>query len=395
MSAIRVLYSFPHRLGAMRICHTAWQQVEQASLAGAKMTVLCTSVARPVNYRCRVKTTLSLWRVRVPVRLVGRERCLAFHDRLTARWLSKNHQEIDIVHAWPGAAMKTIAEAKKHGIPCVLERPNAHTAYAFEAAAEEAERCGIGFPKGHDHAFDGERLKKELSEYSACDFLLCPSEFVVRTFLERNTSEAKILRHRYGFDPERFFPSDQSVGSSGSPKMTAIFVGVCEPRKGLHYILEAWHTSGVRKDCQLLICGKFVPGYAEKLQLMLDHPSIKLMGHRDDIPEQMRQADVFLLSSVEEGSALVTYEAIGSGCVLLVSDATGAPVIDGETALIHPMRNVSRLAGHLAEMRNDTARRKAIRARSIGQSKNLTWLMAGNVTVDAYRSAIETVRGLS
>lgn len=289
----------------------------------------------------------------------------------------------------------TIAEAESHGIPSVLERPNAHTGYAFEAAAEEAERCGIELPQGHDHAFDLNRLEHELCEYSACDFLLCPSDFVARTFLERNTPESKILRHQYGFDPKRFFPGQQNPEGTNTPRMTAIYAGVCEPRKGLHYILEAWHASGVGKDCELLICGRFVPGYAEELRALLDHPSIKILGHRNDLPEQMRKADVFLLSSVEEGSALVTYEAMGSGCVLLVSDATGAPCVDGETALIHPMRDVSCLSRHLAEMRENTVRRHEIRARSIELSKNLTWQNAGKVMLDGYRTAIEAVRGQS
>lgn len=32
---IRVLYSFPHKLGADRICYTAWQQVRGLAVAGA------------------------------------------------------------------------------------------------------------------------------------------------------------------------------------------------------------------------------------------------------------------------------------------------------------------------------------------------------------------------
>ena len=57
---------------------------------------------------------------------------------------------------------------------------------------------------------------------------------------------------------------------------------------------------------------------------MLAHPSVRVLGQRNDVPELMRQSDIFVLPSIEEGSALVTSEARGSGCVLLVSDAAGA-----------------------------------------------------------------------
>ena len=36
---IRVLYSFPHKLGADRICYTAWQQVNGLAAAGADVLV--------------------------------------------------------------------------------------------------------------------------------------------------------------------------------------------------------------------------------------------------------------------------------------------------------------------------------------------------------------------
>jgi glycosyltransferase involved in cell wall biosynthesis len=389
MAKPKILYSFPHRLGAQRICLTAWQQVENIAKAGAQVTAICGSVARPVNDACRVITTLSMRDIRVPTKWLGRERVLAIHDWQTARWLRRHHREIDLVHAWPGAAIRTIRVASEFGIPCLLERPNTHTEYAFQAADEEAKRCGISLPQGHDHSYDEMRLRQEMAEYAECDFLLCPSDFVERTFLERGISKSKILRHRYGYDPDRFSPGQADRGKADSPGMTAIYAGVCEPRKGLHYILEAWHASGVRDDCKLLICGEFVPGYAESLRELLDHPSIEVLGHRSDLPDQMRKADVFLLSSVEEGSALVTYEALASGCVLLVSDATGAPCADGESGLVHPMRDVACLAAHLAGIRRDRAHREILRTRGIELARDLTWEKSGDVLVDAYRSAIE------
>jgi glycosyltransferase involved in cell wall biosynthesis len=229
-----------------------------------------------------------------------------------------------VVHCWPGAALRTIAVAKRHGIPCLAERPNAHTEYAYQAAEEESRRCGIELPEHHDHAFDRRALEHEMKEYASCDFLLCPSEFVGRTFLERGTPESRILYHQYGFEGGRFTVTPPPAGTPSGDGITMLYAGVCEPRKGLHYALEAWLGSDLCHNGRFLICGSFVPGYREKLEAMMAHPSVTYLGHRSDLPEIMRGADVFVLSSVEEGSALVTYEARGSGCVLLVSDASGA-----------------------------------------------------------------------
>jgi glycosyltransferase involved in cell wall biosynthesis len=46
---------------------------------------------------------------------------------------------------------------------------------------------------------------------------------------------------------------------------------------------------------------------------MLSHPSVQVLGHRKDIPELMQQSDVLVLPSIEEGSALVTSEAVVVG----------------------------------------------------------------------------------
>ena len=52
---------------------------------------------------------------------------------------------------------------------------------------------------------------------------------------------------------------------------------------------------------------------------MLAHPSVKILGHRNDVPELVRQSDILVLPSIEEGFGLVCTEAMGSGCVPLVS----------------------------------------------------------------------------
>ena len=44
---------------------------------------------------------------------------------------------------------------------------------------------------------------------------------------------------------------------------------------------------------------------------MLAHPSVKVLGHRNDVPELMRKSDILVLPSIEEGFGLVIAEADG------------------------------------------------------------------------------------
>ena len=319
---IRVLYSFPHRLGAARICHTAWQQVSGLLAAGASVLVFPGSLYRDLPSGAIIKPTLARGKLRIPYRLLGTERACSLHDHIVSRRLESLADQIDIVHAWPLGSLRTLRTAARLGIPTVLERPNAHTRFAYEVVRRECERIGVALPPNHEHAYKPSVLEKEEAEYEAAFRLLCPSDFVAKTFVDQGFSPEKLVRDQYGYDELVYHPGDQSDRAQVGLRL--LFVGGCAPRKGLHYALQAWLQSPASQKGKFLIAGAFVPGYAEKLADMLAHPSIEVLGHRSDIPELMRNSDLLVLPSIEEGSALVTSEARASGCVLLVSEAAGA-----------------------------------------------------------------------
>lgn len=86
---VRVLYSFPHKLGADRICTTAWQQVDGLAVAGADILVCPGAVSRPLPPGIRVRSTLARGRVRIPYKVLGRMRAFALHDYIVSRRLEK------------------------------------------------------------------------------------------------------------------------------------------------------------------------------------------------------------------------------------------------------------------------------------------------------------------
>jgi glycosyltransferase involved in cell wall biosynthesis len=384
--AIRVLYSFPHKLGADRICYTAWQQVNGLAAAGAEVTVFPGVLHRPVPAGVKVHPTLALGKLRIPYKLLGMMRACVLHDYIVSKRIEKLAGQIDLIHTWPLGARRTLQTAKRLGIPTVLERPNAHTRFAYEVVQKECERIGVPLPPGHEHEYNADILAREEEEYRLTDYLLCPSDFVVKTFVDQGFAREKLVRHIYGFDEKRFFhdpaPRDPKRG------LTMISVGVCAVRKGLHFALEAWLKSPASQNGTFLIAGGFIPAYQEKLKPLLSHPSVKVLGHRTDVPELMRQSDILVLSSIEEGSALVTSEARGSGCVLLVSEATGASCQHGINALVHPVGNVETLAQQITLLNQDHELLNKLRTASLGTVNEMTWISAGLKLAEVYRNAI-------
>ena len=384
---IRVLYSFPLKLGAARVCTTAWHQVDGLAAAGAEVTAFPAAISRNLPASVKVRPTLARGKYRLPNRLVGRTLYASLHDWTVARRLAKMAGQIDVVHTWPLGAMRTLKTAARLGIPTFLERPNAHTKFAYEVVQEECQRLGITMPPGHEHAYNKKFLRHEEAEYALADHLLCPSDFVARTFLDRGFPAQKLARHQYGFDNQLFFAGQQKAEPGRG--LTMIFVGGCAPRKGLHYALDAWLKSSAHEKGTFLIAGEFIPGYAEKLSTQLAHPSVKRLGHRSDVPELMRQSDVFVLPTIEEGSALVTLEARGSGCVLLVSDAAGAVCQHGQNALVHAARDVATLTEQLTRLDRDRVLLQRLRAASLATAQEITWAAAGRKLLSVYRSILQ------
>jgi glycosyltransferase involved in cell wall biosynthesis len=267
-----------------------------------------------------------------------------------------------------------------------LERPNAHTRFAYEVVQQECQRLGITMPPGHEHEFNELNLRLEEAEYAEATGLLCPSDFVTRTFRERGFAPKKLFRHQYGYDEKVFHPGTENDGRSSA--LTMLFAGGCAPRKGLHYALEAWLKSPAHRDGTFLVAGAFIPGYAESLSGLLSHPSVKLLGHRTDLPELMRKSDIFVLPSIEEGSALVTSEARGSGCVILVSEAAGAVCQHEHNALIHRVGDIEALTQHITNLHRDRDFLRVIRNRSLASANEITWTAAGKKLLAAYRKAL-------
>lgn len=383
---LRVLYSFPDAVGKPGIGTTAYHQIQGVIDQGIELTLYCTRVERSVPGAKRVVSTLALAGRRIPHRAIGRERAYRYHDRRVAAALTRLRGEIDVVHCWPGAVLATAGAARRLAIPSVREVINTHTGWGFERVARETAALGMELPEGHSHSFDARKLAREEAEFRAVDLLSAQSEFSKGTFVERGFEAERFAVHQNGFDRDRFHP-DLGGRDPGRP-LTAIFVGRAEPRKGLHHALRAWLDSGLAERGRFVICGDFVPGYRKALGNLLSHPSIEASGYVDDVGALMRAADLFVLPSVEEGSALVTYEAQASGCVPLVSDATGARCEHGRQGLVHPAGDTRVLTEHFALLDRDRELLARLRAATIEAIPSLTWERGAEELVAVYRQSL-------
>jgi D-inositol-3-phosphate glycosyltransferase len=354
---------------------------------GVEVELFVTSVGSlRLPPRVRVHTTMTLRGVRLPHRAIGVQRAYDYHDAVVARWLTLNGAGIDVAHAWPRGSLRTLRAAGAAGIPALRESPNPHTASVIRESERAAADAGVPLPRDHSHASNDAVLARERAEYAAASAVLVPSDYARDAFLAEGYPAGSLLKHRYGCDLADFPPRGRRDPDPERP-FRAVFVGRGDPTKGLHVALEAWRIAALPK-AELLIAGALQSEYAATLTDPLSLPSVTTLGFVTDVAALLRSADVLLLPTWTEGSALVTFEAAASGCVPLVSTAAGALGANGVDYLEHPVGDRAALAAQLVRLAGDAGLLERLSAHATSRREFLSWDRAGEVLLERYGDAV-------
>jgi glycosyltransferase involved in cell wall biosynthesis len=383
---MRLLYSFPDTLGAPGIGTAALEQVRSLARAGVDVHVATTGLAADPAVPATLTLTVGGRRIRHG--MLGRDRAgalraYAWHDRRVAALVRR--ESFDAVHTWPQATLLTAQAAKARGIPVLRQAPSTHTRHAVESIRALHAELGIPMQTGDVHGHSTELIAREEFEYEAVDRILVPSPYAARTFVTRGVPAERLAVHRFGCDLERFRPA--AVRRPADGPLTIGFVARGEPAKGLHHGLRAWAAADAAGSARLVLAGRIDDAFRAYAGPLLDAPGIEERGFVQDVAALMQELDVLLLPSLNEGSALVTYESQASGCVLLVSDATGAPAEHMRHGLIHRAGDEEQLTEQLRALLGDRALFARLRDNVVAERDRLSWDAAAPALVEAYAGA--------
>lgn len=380
---MHVLYSFPYRLGKTGIGMIAWQHINWLSGFGISVTVFCASIEKTLPPHVDVKQNIGTGIFHIPLRVLGPMMGPRLHDLQVSLYLRTTRKPIDLFHGWPLGSEKSLTAASSKGIVTILENCNSHIE-RIEGLLRK-EYSSLGMSRTHHVVGNRDWINRQKREYEVADFLACPSDFVRYSFLERAFPSEKLLQTQYGFDESVITFGEQEQISN----FRAIFIAHGEPRKGLHYLLAAWNKANLPNGSQLSIVGLMEPAYTRSLRDLINRDSVRFLGFAKNPVQLLRTSHVLVLPSVEEGSALVTYEARGAGCVVLASTACGAYGQSGEGLLLHQPGDVETLSRQLESVAYDRSKYLHIREKGQILSKSLTWEQAGRHLASTYKDLLE------
>lgn len=143
-------------------------------------------------------------------------------------------------------------------------------------------------------------------------------------------------------------------------------------RKGHDILVQALHLLAreVGEDFACLIAGnlKHEPWTVEALRQQIVElgleQNVQILGFRDDVPDLLAAADVFVLSSRQEGMPISILEAMAARKPVVATDVGGCaePIAHDETGLIVPPESPEALGQALISLLSDRERAQTMGA---------------------------------
>ena len=94
----------------------------------------------------------------------------------------------------------------------------------------------------------------------------------------------------------------------------------------------------------------------------------------DDLPSLYKQADVFILPSLEEGSPLVTYMAMGAGLPMLLTPmSAGGVVTNGVEGFVIEPHDANNWVNAMRKITEDSELRSRFAAAAKNKSSRYIW----------------------
>ncbi len=151
-------------------------------------------------------------------------------------------------------------------------------------------------------------------------------------------------REEYNYIFNEFNISDKAI--------KIVNVAALEAHKGQEYLIKAYsEVVKIFPETQLIIVGdgklrNFLRELSKKLGI---HEKVIFTGFRNDVPAFINVADVFVMSSLDEGLCTSILDALTLNKVVVATNAGGIPEIikDGETGFLAEKGNVDSLAEKL------------------------------------------------
>jgi len=253
----------------------------------------------------------------------------------------------EVIYAFKGAALE-LFEATAPGCIRVLEQSILPYEPTLALLQREQDAWGHWYREGIEVAFPAEAIAREKREWALADRIVAGSDFVRQGLIDSGVSADMIVVVPYGVPLPPVRPTRRRSGP-----LKLLFAGKVGLRKGVHHLLTAIEEFDPAElqvnfagDCELT--DDIRQRFAGRARFLGRVPRAQMQA-------LYAEADVFVLPSIVEGSATVTYEAMAQGLPVITTPNAGSLVEDGIHGHIVPAGEVAALANAIrAYLKDET-----------------------------------------
>lgn len=257
------------------------------------------------------------------------------------RWVKQQLRPGDHIISSYGYANESFKWVRQNGGKTFLDGGNSHPENYWTILDEEHRRWKSPWPATPRHHY-----RRAIEMMPHVDYVLSPSSFVTKSFLERGFRPEQIIRNVYPLDLECFQPAPSA--RPVSRPLTIVSTGMPSLRKGTPYLLEAFRlVRRQHRTARLILTGPSQSTLASVLEQFQDVPIewSPSLPHTQ-LAEHLRSADLFVLPSLEDGFARTVTEALACGVPVVTTPNTGASdlIEAGINGAVVPIRDPQAIA---------------------------------------------------
>ncbi|MEO8377301.1 MAG: glycosyltransferase family 4 protein [Candidatus Sumerlaeota bacterium] len=293
------------------------------------------------------------------------------HDKIINRnavafdraFAAKHLDGLNGVYCYEDTAALSFREAKRRGLTCIYDLPIMHYKMSRRIMQDEVAQYPE-FRDGLQAVSEPEwKIERKEQEITLADHIVVASSITLSSLSAIGVPMDKISVVPYGGPVDYFHPVKREDDT-----FRVAFVGLVGPRKGVHYLLQAWRELNLT-DSELMLVGALQfpdKWFAENLGAATHTPSVP----HAQLNHYYGKASVFVFPSLVEGFAMVLLEAMACGIPIITTANTAGPdiITEGVEGFIVPLRDTEALKekiqwchDHPEELREmgAAARRKA------------------------------------
>ncbi len=336
------------------------------------LQVFCRGAQSTAYQRVPPSMVAQAWE-RIPVLRRARDWSSLVATRQFDRYVAAHLSNAALFQGATGQCAESLDVARKLGCRTVVDVVTTHI---DDFAAHQKRECR---KFGVRPATNAAARRRMLDEYQRADLIRVMSEHARRTFLERGFASERLAVVRPHLDVAEFPEASFDDGI-----FRIIYVGLIEPWKGFHYLVEAYAQLAL-PNSELVLWGgtaaRPIARYMAEAQARNNSIRLRPIAVRDaGFAEVYGKASVVVHPSLADGFSYVVAEAMACGVPVIATPTTGAAELirDGHNGyLVAPAD-----AGAIAERLEHLCRHREL-LRPLGACARQT--IAEQLTLDDFR----------